>query len=271
LAALDRTASTPRRRIARRCTGSGFEHHQGVLKVELHSHSGDDPVDRIPYTTWQLIDRAADLGYDALAVTLHDKALDTWRFADYAAQRGVVLIPGIERTIQGRHVLMLNFSRAAERVETFRDLAALRSRESGLVIAPHAFFPGSTCLGSLLDKHRDLFDAVEWNAMFTRTVNFNDAAFRWARANDKPMVGNCDVHRLHQLGTTYSLVDAEPNPDAICAAIRAGRVSVQATPLSLMTAVTTMADMFAWHFAQKLGLAAAPRDHAAAAPQRSTI
>jgi predicted metal-dependent phosphoesterase TrpH len=245
-----------------------------VLKVELHSHSGDDPVDRIPYTTRQLIDRAVDLGYDALAVTLHDKALDPRRFADYAAQRGLILIPGIERTIQGKHVLMLNFSCAAERVETFGDLAILRARESGLVIAPHAFFPGSTCLGSLLEEHRDLFDAVEWNAMFTRTVNFNEAAFSWARANDKPMVGNCDVHRLHQLGTTYSLVDAEPNPDAICAAIRAGRVRVQATPLSLMTAVTTMADMFGWHFAQKLGLAAGPRDNArdgAVAPQQSNL
>jgi hypothetical protein len=241
-----------------------------VLKVELHSHSGDDPIDRIPYSTWQLIDRAAELGYDALAVTLHDKALDPRRFADYAAQRGLVLIPGIERTIQGKHVLMLNFSRAAERVETFGDLAAIRARESGLVIAPHAFFPGSTCLGSLLDKHGDLFDAVEWNAMFTHRVNFNEAAFRWARANDKPMVGNCDVHRLHQLGTTYSLVDAERTPDAICAAIRQGHVSVEATPLSFVTAATTMADMLGTHFAQKLGLLSEPR-HDAGAPQGSKL
>jgi predicted metal-dependent phosphoesterase TrpH len=271
LTRLERPAGTPRRTIARSCTGRGLDHQAGVLKVEFHSHSGDDPVDRISYTTWQLIDRAAELGYDALAVTLHDKAIDTRRYADYAAQRGIVLISGIERTIQGKHVLLLNFSRAVERVETFGDLAALRARESGLVIAPHAFFPGSTCLGALLDKHADLFDAVEWNAMFTRTVNFNEAAFRWARAHDKPMVGNCDVHRLHQLGTTYSLVDAEPNADAICAAVRAGRVSVQATPLSFMTAASTMADMFAWHFAQKLGFAAAPREHAGTAPQRSTI
>ena len=33
-----------------------------------------------------------------------------------------------------------------------------------------------------------------------------------------PLVGNGDVHRLHQLGTTYSLVDAIPDADAICAA-----------------------------------------------------
>ena len=47
------------------------------------------------------------------------------------------------------------------------------------------------------------------------------------------MTGNGDIHRLRQLGTTYSLVDAEPHADAICAAVRAGRVQVEATPRSL--------------------------------------
>jgi predicted metal-dependent phosphoesterase TrpH len=203
-----------------------------VLKVDLHIHTGDDPLDRIPYSTLELIDRAAALGYDALAITLHDLQLDTEPLAAYAAVRGITLIPGIERTIEGRHVLLLNFSRRAEAVDSFADLARLKAREHGLVIAPHAFFPGATCLRGLLDCHADLFDAVEYNAMFTRSVNFNRAAERWARRHGKPMVGNGDVHRLAQLGSTYSLVDAEPTADAICAAVKAGKVEVVATPLS---------------------------------------
>ena len=54
----------------------------------------------------------------------------------YAAERGITLIPGIERTIEGRHVLLLNFSAATESVHSFDDLARLKSRESGLVVAP---------------------------------------------------------------------------------------------------------------------------------------
>ena len=215
-----------------------------MLKVELHSHSGDDPVDSIPYSTRDLIDRAAALGYDALAVTLHDAQLDIRTHTDYARDRGLTLIPGIERTIHGKHVLLLNFSNAAEAVSSFEDLALLREREDGLVIAPHPFFPGTTCLRGLMDRHAALFDAVEWNAMFTRTINFNRAAERWAAAHGKPMVGNCDVHRLKQLGTTWSLVDAAPDPAAICAAVRAGRVTVRANPLSLLTAAATMAGLF---------------------------
>ena len=214
-----------------------------MLKVELHAHSSDDPVDAIPHTTAQLIDRAATLGYQALAVTLHDRQLDVRRFASFAAERGVTLIPGIERTIQGKHVLLLNFSRAAEDVRSFDDLAVLKRREAGIVIAPHPFFPASTCLRGLLDRHADLFDAVEYNAMFTPTVNFNNAAERWARDHGKPMTGNGDIHRLRQLGSTYSLVEAEPHPDAICDAVRAGRLQVEAAPRSLAFALSLMADL----------------------------
>jgi predicted metal-dependent phosphoesterase TrpH len=214
-----------------------------VVKVELHSHTADDPTDYIPHSTYQLIDRAGQLGYGALAITLHDRQLDVRPYADYAQQRGVTLIPGIERTIEGKHVLLLNFSRASEAVETFEDLAQLRASEHGLVVAPHPYFPSPTCLGKLLGSNADLFDAVEYNAMFTTALDFNKRAERWASMHGKPLVGNGDVHRLRQLGSTYSLVDAPRTADAICEAIRCGRVRVAATALSVLAAARLMADI----------------------------
>jgi predicted metal-dependent phosphoesterase TrpH len=211
-----------------------------MLKVELHTHTADDPVDRIPHTSRQLIDRAATLGYQALAITLHDRQLDIEHLKPYAAERGIVLIPGVERSIAGRHVLLLNFRNGADEVRTFEDLARLRQRAAGLVIAPHPFFPAPTCLWGDLERHHQLFDAVEYNAMFTRWINFNGRAERWALRYGKPLVGNGDVHRLRQLGTTYSLVDAEPNPDAICAAIAGGRVRVESRPLNIADAIGVM-------------------------------
>jgi predicted metal-dependent phosphoesterase TrpH len=219
-----------------------------MLKVELHTHTADDPADPIPYSTCDLIDRAAELGYDALAVTLHDKQLDIAPFAAYAAARGIVLIPGIERTIDGRHVLLLNFSSAVESVTSFADVARLKEAERGIVIAPHPFFPAGSALRGHMDTYARLFDAVEWNAMFTPLVNFNAIGRAWARRHGKPMVGNGDVHRLEMLGTTYSLVDAEPNAASICEAIAAGRVQVVARPLSLYRAVRLMADLYSGNF-----------------------
>ena len=216
-----------------------------MLKVELHSHSADDPLDRIPHSTRELIDRAADLGYQALAITLHDKQLDLRPWLAHAQHRGVVLIPGIERTVHGKHVLLLNFREGAEEVRSFEDILSLKQRDpAGLVIAPHPFFHVGPCLGGLLDRHAELFDAVEYNAMFTATLNFNRRAEQWARDHGKPVVGNGDIHRLRQLGTTFSLVDADPTPAAICEAVRRGRVRMSARPLAVRDAALLMADLF---------------------------
>jgi len=216
-----------------------------VLKTELHTHTSDDPHDYIPHSAADLVRHASALGYGALAITLHDRQLDVTALRSYAEDRGVTLIPGIERTIHGKHVLLLNFPREADRVTSFDDLRRLKRDSSGLVIAPHPFFPAPTCLGRLMDRYADVFDAVEWNGMFTRRINFNLRAARWARRHGRPMVGNGDVHRLEQLGTTYSLVDAEPEAGAICQAIAAGRVRFVATPHSLVTATRLMADLVA--------------------------
>ena len=56
-----------------------------MLKVEFHSHTSDDPQDQIPYSARELIDRAAGLGYDALAITLHNRQLDIRHLIHYAA------------------------------------------------------------------------------------------------------------------------------------------------------------------------------------------
>jgi predicted metal-dependent phosphoesterase TrpH len=215
-----------------------------VLKTELHAHTGLDPVDYIPHTTRQLIDRAAELGYGALAITLHNRYFDPAEDAAYAGDRRIVLIAGIERTIDGRHILLLNYPAECAAVTSFADVRTLRQRyPRGLVIAPHAFYPIPTALYGLIDQYVDLIDAVEVNSMFTRWLDFNGRAVAWARVHGKPVVGNSDLHLLEQLGTTFTLVDAAPDVDAICDAIRAGRVEVRSSALPMIRAVWIMSRM----------------------------
>jgi predicted metal-dependent phosphoesterase TrpH len=215
------------------------------LKVEFHTHTADDPRDVIPYSTRELIDRAGALQYDALAITLHDRQLDIEPLRAYAAARGVVLIPGIERTIHGSHVLLINFADGAQDVQDFDDVVELKRRDSGgLVIAPHPFYPTTGALGRSMDRYESLFDAVEFSGMYARGASFNRAAVRWAEAHRKPVVGNGDVHRLVQLGPTHSLVHADPDPRSICEAVRAGRVEVRTRPLGWFQMVRLLADLF---------------------------
>ena len=202
-----------------------------MLKVELHAHTDEDPADAIPHSTTELIDHAAALGYGALAVTLHDRYFDPAPWRSYAGDRGVVLLSGIERTIHRYHVLLINFPPACAAVTSFEELARLKMSTTGLIVAPHPYYPTLSALGRMLDAQAGLIDAVEINAMYVRWLNFNRRAERWARAHGKPLVGNTDLHVLAQMGTTYSLVDAPSEPDAICEAIRAGRVEVRSAPL----------------------------------------
>ena len=101
-------------------------------------------------------------------------------------RRGVVLIPGVERTIAGRHVLVLNFPLplGAERVRTLEGIGQLKTAcPEGLVVAPHPFYPLPSCLGDRLDRYAELFDAVEHNALYSRLVNFNPPSARSGRGS----------------------------------------------------------------------------------------
>jgi len=215
-----------------------------MIKVELHAHTSDDPGDRIPHSTEALIHHAAAAGYGAMAVTLHNRWFDPTRWQAEAARAGVLLLSGIERTIEGKHVLIIHVSRAAEDVASFDDVRALRRAEpNALVVAPHPFYPIPSALGGRLDDIADLVDALEINAMYTRWLDYNRKARAWAARHGKVLVGNTDLHRLDQLGATWTEVDAPADADAICAAIRAGRVQVTSRPLSWRQAIWTVARM----------------------------
>jgi predicted metal-dependent phosphoesterase TrpH len=215
-----------------------------VLKVDFHLHTAEDPVDRIDHSATDLVAHAASLGFGALAITPHDGQFNDPLVRAFARERGITLLPGIERTVEGSHVLLLNFpDTAIESVRTFADVARLKEAHDGLVIAPHAFFPDSTCLRSDLSRHADLFDAVEWSYFWMHGINFNARAARWADAHGKPIVGNSDLHDLRQLGRTYSLVDAPADPAAICDAIRRGRVTLHTEPVPPLELVKVFGGM----------------------------
>ena len=217
-----------------------------MLKVELHAHIKGDPSDRILHTAFQLIDRAAQLGYGALAITLHNRWTDPARLASYAQARGVTMLSGIERNNGRKHLLLINGPRDAERLQTFDDVMAFKAQTGALVVAPHPFYPIGSAVGRILDERPNLADAIEINSMYVRGIDFNRTAVEWARRNGKPLVGNTDLHLLTQLGTTYSLVDCqERTPDAICNAIRSGRVQVITQPLSWPRAALLFTGMVA--------------------------
>lgn len=202
-----------------------------LLKADFHTHCREDPHDFIRYTALELIQEASRQGFDALAITCHNKRIHTDELQRRAADLGVLLIPGVEAAIESKHTLLLDMPYSRLKVRRFSHVRRLR-RDGGLVIAPHPFFPAPKCLNSKLRENLDVFDAIEFSHMYTQTIDFNKKAVEYARRMDMPLVGNSDTHRLWQLGTTYTLLEAEARTiEAVFAAVRAGRTRVVTAPL----------------------------------------
>jgi predicted metal-dependent phosphoesterase TrpH len=207
-----------------------------VIKIDLHMHSGEDPEDGLHYPATALIDRAVELDFGAIAITLHGKVLEDERVIDYARSKGLLLIRAVELNIQKRDVLLYNLSqREADRLRTFDDLRAFR-RERGddlLVIAPHPYYPVGHSLKGHLELHIDLFDAIEYAQIHLLFMNPSRRAEQVAAEFRKPVVANSDAHNLWMFGRHYTLVEAEPTMPSIFRAIREGRLKWHSPHISI--------------------------------------
>ena len=202
-----------------------------LLKADFHIHTREDPHDFIRYTAVELLAEAARQGFEVLALTCHNKRIHTEELRKRAEDLGILLIPGVEAAIEGKHTLLLDMPYSRLRVRNFKHVRALK-KDGGLVIAPHPFFPAPKCLNSKLRENLDLFDAIEFSHFYTRTWDFNRRAVEYARRMELPLVGTSDCHRLWQLGTTYTILEAPARTvPAVFAAIRSGRVRVVTAPL----------------------------------------
>ena len=211
-------------------------------RVELHSHCQGDPVDsNLGHTLFQHIDRAKEVGLDAIAVTWHRKVCEEPEAFAYARERGILLIPGMEAEVDRRHLVVLNLAEGDLPGEpTWNQVRALRLRKpEALVFAPHPFYPHPSCLGKTMDHHVDCIDAVEWCMIHVNwlpgRVNPNLRAARWAHKHGKPLIACSDAHSLSAIGRNASTVIAdELTPESILAGVRAGRVSFHRRSLPLV-------------------------------------
>jgi hypothetical protein len=185
-----------------------------MLKVELHAHTADDPVDRhSPYSC--PTDRPC--GRTGLRCAGDYAARASARRGAAGTVRGRTRTDADSRCRaddRGSSRPALELPPRRRRRPTRSTISrGLRQREAGLVVAPHPFFSAGKLSRGCMDRHAALFDAAEVNAMFTNVVDFNRPRGGGPIRYGKPLVGNGDIHRLRQLGTTYSLVDAEPDPE----------------------------------------------------------
>jgi len=236
------------------------------LKTSLHNHSDHDPFDGasgrklINFSPYNLIDRAAALNYQVLALTHHGKLAWDEQWKNYAQTKNILLIPGLElylteqddlprdpRTNKPKswwktmHTLILNCetSTTIEEVHTFRQLEGYKKKHPEIfVIAPHPFFYIES-LGKKLEKYLTLFDAIEISRFYCQFINYNKKAVAIAKKYNLPFIATTDTHKLEDLETNYCLIEAQKNPTSIFAALRAGKFQNISTPMKLKDFLTS--------------------------------
>ena len=202
-----------------------------MLKASFHVHVQGDHDDYILYTGFELLDRAAQLGFEVIAFTSHERVIHTPELQDHARELGIILIPGIELNLGG-HVLVLNACPKAQTLTTLDDLRAYReTRPEIFTIAAHPYYPKRKfCFQETLVPNLDVFDAIEHSWFYSKLMDWNKKAKKVANSHDRPYIATSDVHLLEQLENGHLMIDAEKNLESILEAMREKRFVSVAKP-----------------------------------------
>jgi predicted metal-dependent phosphoesterase TrpH len=228
------------------------------LKVSLHIHTNEDKKDghMIDYNIYQLIDESKKKGFDVLGFTPHQKFVFKEEFAKYAKTKGILLIPGIERSL-GRvfnnHVIILNCDKTIEKVRNFKQLIKYKKDHPKIfVLAPDPTFSRLVSIGRRnLKKYIDIFDAVEYSWLYSKSINANNKAGVIASQHKKPMISTADVHVLKKLDMDYAIIDADfLNIDSVLNSIKQGRFVNITEPKKLLHIISHVSAVVAKYIAR---------------------
>lgn len=203
-----------------------------MLKTDLHIHTSEDKKDYVSYSAKEIIEYASGLGFDVLAITHHDSVFFNEDLKRFAKKRGILLIPGIEKDIEGAHILILNPPRNLK-IKKFEDLGKIRNKNC-LIIPSHPFYPIQS-IGNRLIKYKHLFDAIEYCHFYLRFFNlFNKKAKKASKRLKIPLIGNSDAHHLWQINSTFSYIDAKKEINSIFEAIRKNKIRLHTRPITIL-------------------------------------
>ena len=203
-----------------------------MLTVELHSHSalshdGRDPVDL-------LLEQAAAVGLDALAVTDHDEIDASIEAADRAADHGLIGIVGMEVSSAAGHILAFGIEDLIPPGLSYDETLERIHEQGGIAVIPHPFQKSRHGVAPhITEDQLASADAIEVYNSRLFTGRSNRQAERFAIERGLPMTAGSDAHISELVGQAITEVGADDRtPEAILEAIRHGRTSVigQRTP-----------------------------------------
>jgi predicted metal-dependent phosphoesterase TrpH len=196
------------------------------VKADLHVHSTYSADSVI--TPKELVFYARKRGLTAVAVTDHDQVEGARKIA---SETDFLIIPGTEISSQGGHIVGLNVKNLVPRGLSAEETVDRIHTAGGIAIAchPYALFKGS--VGRYVTKK---FDAVETrNATSFPFKNASRKAEALAQRLRLPRVAGTDAHIPESIGLAYTLLECEPDAEAILKAIVTGHCKPNGGPIPM--------------------------------------
>ena len=183
------------------------------LKIDFHVHtcySRDSSI-----TLKQVITFAKKAGLDGVAITDHN----TINGAHKIKTQEILVIPGIEISTLEGHLLGINLTKNVPPKLGMRKTIQLIHDAGGVAIAPHptAFYKSPPT------KSETSYDAIEvMNASSFPFSILTHYSKKFAERLDIPQIGGSDSHYAPEIGSAYTLVDADLEIGEIVRAIKLG-------------------------------------------------
>ncbi|MFP8956269.1 PHP domain-containing protein [Natrialbaceae archaeon A-CW3] len=198
-----------------------------MLSVELHVHSslsydGRDPIELI-------LEQAAAVGLDAIAITDHDEIDASLEAVERAPEYGLIGIPGMEISSKAGHVLGLGVTEAVPPGLPYEETLEAIREQGGIAVVPHPFQESRHgVMARISRKQLAMADAIEVYNSRLITGRANRQAERFAESRGLPMTAGSDAHISEMVGQAVTRVDAEErSSEAILAAIKAGETTIE--------------------------------------------
>lgn len=185
------------------------------LKIDFHVHthySGDSFI-----TFKQAVSYSKIRGLDGIAITDHN----TVQGALKLKTKEILVIPGIEVSTLEGHVLGINVTTGVPRNRSMEETIDRIHDAGGIAIAPHP----TSFYKSPPNRKIKTYDAIEVinasSVPFSILTYFNK---KFAYHLGLPQIGGSDSHYAPEIGSAYTVVDADQKIDAIIKAIKDGSV-----------------------------------------------
>jgi len=186
-----------------------------MLKFDFHVHTcqGDHSEIKIEKAV-QILKKK---GFDGAVFLDHDAIPRKEKIKDF------LIIYGEEVSTSEGHLVGINLKKTIKPLMSSEQTAKEIRKQGGTVILPHPY----DYLRIEINRGRlnpELIDAVEVYNGRTLWPWASGKAKEFCEQNKLPEVGCSDAHFYKELGSAYTLVDADPNVKSVLKALKHGKV-----------------------------------------------